>query len=182
MVVRPSASAICVSFAGASQYRTDFRCPCPMAERVADLEKQLAAALARIAELEKQLGAARKDSSTSSKPPSSDIVKPPRAADRARGKRNRKRRPGGQPGHDRHERTPFSPEEVDRSWIDEWPESSLSSDGEPREEFQTVQQVELVEKLFEVSEHRARLYRHRRTGEVIAATLPDEVLRAGGKG
>jgi len=47
------------------------------------------------------------------------------------------------------------------------------------EEFRTLQQVELVEKLFEVTEHRARLYRHRRTGEVVAAPLPDEVLRAG---
>jgi hypothetical protein len=47
------------------------------------------------------------------------------------------------------------------------------------EEFSTIQQVDLVRKLFEVTEHRARLYRHRPTGEVIAATLPDEVLRAG---
>jgi transposase len=150
-----------------------------LTERVAELERQLAAALARIAELEKQLAAARKDSSTSSKPPSSDIVKPPRPAGRAGGRRKGKRRPGGQVGHDKHERTPFPPEEVDRAWIYEWPESSLSSDWEPLEEFRAVQQVDLVEKLFEVSEHRARLYRHRTTGEVVAAPLPDEVLRAG---
>jgi transposase len=150
-----------------------------LADRVAELERQLAAALARIAELERQLAAARKDSSTSSKPPSSDIVKPPRPAGQAPGKRKRKRRPGGQPGHDRHERTPFSPEEVDRAWIYEWLDSSLPSDWEPLEEFHTIQQVDLVEKLFEVSEHRARLYRHRTTGEVVAAPLPGEVLRAG---
>ncbi len=48
--------------------------------RLAELERQLAAAFARIAELEGQLAAARKDSSTSSKPPSSDIVKPPAAS------------------------------------------------------------------------------------------------------
>jgi len=102
-----------------------------LAERVAEREEQLAAALARIAELEKQLAAARKDSSTSSKPPSSDIVKPPRASGPARGKGRRKRKPrrGGQPGHDRHERTPFGPEEVDRAWIYEWPESALASGG-----------------------------------------------------
>lgn len=152
-----------------------------LGERVAELEEQLAAALARIAELEKQLAAARKDSSTSSKPPSSDIVKPPRAAGRARGKGKRKRKPrrGGQPGHDRHERTPFGPEEVDRAWIYEWTDSSLSSDWEPLEEFQTIQQVDLVKKLFEVTEHRARLYRHCTTGKVVAAPLPDEVTRAG---
>jgi len=150
-----------------------------LAKRVAELEKQLAAALARIAEMEKQLAAAKKDSSTSSKPPSSDIVKPPRVVDQTRGKRRRKRRPGGQPGHDRHQRTPFGPEKVDRAWIYEWPEAALSSDWEPLEEFHTIQQVDLVEKLVEVSEHRARLYRHRTTGEVVAAALPGEVVRAG---
>ena len=47
-----------------------------LARRVATPEKQLAEALERIAQLEQQLAAAKKDSSTSSKPPSSDIVKP----------------------------------------------------------------------------------------------------------
>ena len=150
-----------------------------LARRVAELERLLAEALARIVELEKQLAAARKDSSTSSKPPSSDIVKPPRPAVQAARGRKRKRRLGGQPGHQRHERTPFRPEEVDAVWIYEWPESSLTSDWKPLDEFQTIQQVDLVEKLFEVTEHRARLYLYRPTGEVSAASLPDEVLRAG---
>jgi uncharacterized coiled-coil protein SlyX len=44
--------------------------------KIADLKAQLAAALQRIAQLEQQLAAACKNSSTSSKPPSSDIVKP----------------------------------------------------------------------------------------------------------
>jgi transposase len=150
-----------------------------LAGRVAELEKQLAAALARIAELERQLASAQKNSSTSSKPPSSDIVKPPRPAAKSCVGRKRKRRCGGQPGHARHERTPFRPEEVDRSWIYEWPESSLGAEWEPLEEFSTVQQVDLASKLFEVTEHHARLYRHRLTGEVIAAPLPEEVRRAG---
>jgi transposase len=150
-----------------------------LGKRVAELERQLAVALARIEELERQLAAACKDSSTSSKPPSSDIIKPPRPSPKSRGGRKRKRRRGGQPGHPRHERTLFPPEKVDKIWIYEWPESSLNSDWKPLEEFQTIQQVELVPKLFEVTEHRARLYRHRLTGEVIAATLPAEVLRGG---
>lgn len=150
-----------------------------LARRVAELEWLLAEALARIAELEKQLAAARKDSSTSSKPPSSDIVKPPRPAVQAAGGRKRKRRLGGQPGHPRHERAPFPPEEVDAVWTYEWPKSSLTPDWKPLDEFQTIQQVDLVEKLFEVTEHRARLYLYRPTGQVSAAPLPDEVLRAG---
>lgn len=146
---------------------------------MAELEKQLAAALARIAELEKQLATARKDSSTSSKPPSSDIVKPPRPASQLRRGGRRKRRPGGQAGHERHERKAFPPEEVDTTWLYEWPESSLSSDWQPLDEFEVVQQVDLVEKLFEVTEHRARLYRYLPTGEVFAALIPEEVIGAG---
>jgi len=150
-----------------------------LAERVAELERQLAAALARIEELERQLASAKKNSSTSSKPPSSDIVKPPRVTGPGCAGQKRKRRRGGQPGHERHERTPFEPEEVDRVWIYEWPESSLSGEWKPLEQFSTVQQVDLATKLFEVTEHRARLYLHRPTGEVVAAPLPDEVRRAG---
>jgi len=146
---------------------------------VAELERLLAAALKRIEELEKQLASARKDSSTSSKPPSSDIVKPPRPAVQVGGGRKRKRRRGGQPGHKRHERTAFRPEEVDAAWVYEWPESSLTLDWKPLDEFYTIQQVDLVPKLFEVTEHRARLYVYRPTGEVVAAPLPDEVVRAG---
>jgi len=148
-----------------------------LADRVAELEKQLAAALARIEQLEKELASARKNSSTSSKPPSSDIVKPPRPAP-AGGKR-RKRRRGGQPGHEKHTRPLFPPEQVDHAWLYEWPESELGPEWEPLDEFRVVQQVDLVEKLFEVSEHRARLYRSQITGEVIAAPLPQDVRLAG---
>src|SRR5947209_18330716 len=59
--------------------------------------------------LQEQLAAARKDSSTSSKPPSSDIVKPPRPAPAAD---DGPRAPGGQVGHAKHERVAFSPEQV----------------------------------------------------------------------
>jgi transposase len=68
---------------------------------------------------------------------------------------------------------------VDATWLYEWPESSLSLDWEPLDEFQVIQQVDLVKKLFEVTEHRARLYRYCPTGEVFAASLPAEVVHAG---
>ena len=42
-----------------------------------------------------------------------------------------------------------------------------------------LQEVELVEKLFEVTEHRARCYRNRLSGEVIAAAWPAQVVKAG---
>ena len=87
---------------------------------IADLKAQLAAALKRIdnlekenAQLKRELAAARKDSSTSSKPPSSDIVNPKKAA---KNKRKRKRKPGGQKGHPKHERPDFPPESINETW------------------------------------------------------------------
>jgi transposase len=130
---------------------------------------------ARIVELEAEVARLKKDSSTSSKPPSSDIVKPPRLPP-AGGKR-RKRRRGGQPGHARHLRAPFPPEQVDHAWDYELP--GLGPEWEPLDEFRTLQQVELVEKLFAVTEHRARLYRSRTTGEVLAASWPQALQHAG---
>jgi hypothetical protein len=133
----------------------------------------------RIEQLEAELARAKKDSSTSSKPPSSDIVKPPAPKSKTKSGRKRKRRRGGQLGHPRHERALFPPEQVDEIWYYEWTDASVTADWEPLDEFQTVQQVDLVPKLIEVVEHRARLYRHRLTGDVVAATLPEEVMRAG---
>ncbi|MEO6434571.1 MAG: IS66 family transposase [Tepidisphaeraceae bacterium] len=145
--------------------------------RLAELERQLAAALVRIAELEGQLAAARKDSSTSSKPPSSDIVKPPPASSGKPG-RPRKRRIGGQSGHPRHARPPFPPEQIDHTWEYEW--SQPVEHWQPLlNEFRIVQQVELRDKLFDVVEHRAQLYRHQESGRIEAAPLPSEVVRGG---
>ena len=93
------------------------------AKRLAKLESQLAKALTRIeglekqnaelqecnAKLEEQLAKLRKNSRTSSKPPSSDIVKPPKKPPKGRKKRKR----GGQPGHERHLRPRFPPEAID---------------------------------------------------------------------
>jgi hypothetical protein len=58
----------------------------------------------RISELELALAKAQKDSSTSSKPPSSDIAKP---KPKKKPGRPRKPRRGGQPGHQRQLREPL---------------------------------------------------------------------------
>jgi transposase len=75
--------------------------------RCRQLEVQLNALRGAVRELQEKLAAAQKDSSTSSKPPSSDIVKPPPQA-----VEGSKRSIGGQPGHAKHEREPFLPEQV----------------------------------------------------------------------
>ena len=158
--------------------RRDRRCPnCERLEaEVARLREQLEIALARVAELESDIARLKKNSTTSSKPPSSDIVKPPRQAESG-GERRRKRRGGGQPGHERHTRPPFPPEQVDKRWIYEW--TTVPAGWKPLRRFRVVQQVELIEKPYKVTEHRARLYQNLRTGQVLAAALPEKVRRAG---
>src|SRR5271169_4018952 len=82
---------------------------CP---QCAELMANIAELVARQEELEAELARLRKNSSTSSKPPSSDIVKPPKPP--TKGKRKRKQ--GAQSGHPRHQRPPFSLEEIDKTW------------------------------------------------------------------
>lgn len=154
---------------------------CPNCKRLATQCSALACEVeqlkTKVATLETALAKATKTSQNSSKPPSSDIVKPPRPP---QGKgRKRKRRRGGQEGHARHTRPVFPPEEVDHAWLYEWRMAELGPQWEPLDEFRTLQQVELVEKLFQVTEHRARLYRSQTTGQIVAAPLPDDVTRAG---
>jgi transposase len=78
---------------------------CPGCRR---LEAIVEALRAEVASLREQLATALKNSSTSSKPPSSDIVKPKLA----QADDSVKRTIGGQPGHPKHEREPFPAEQV----------------------------------------------------------------------
>ncbi|HEX3999332.1 MAG TPA: DUF6444 domain-containing protein, partial [Pirellulales bacterium] len=123
--------------------------PCPNCEvlqrRVEGLEQRLAV-------LEAELAKANKNSANSSKPPSSDLIKPPRPAAASGGKRKR----GAQPGHPRHERIPFAPDEIDHTFdycLTHCPDCGgelQSRKVEPR----VVQQVEIVATPIEISEHR----------------------------
>jgi len=71
-------------------------------QQIADAEKQIADAEKQIADLERQLALRQRNSTNSSKPPSSDGL----AGDqRPRGRKHKsKRKPGGQPGHPGHHR------------------------------------------------------------------------------
>jgi transposase len=80
-------------------------------ERFKQLEIQSAEFQAQIARLQAQLAAAKKDSSNSSKPPSSDIIKKPK--NKPQDGKGRKR--GGQPGHQRHQHPAFPQDQVDDS-------------------------------------------------------------------
>ena len=67
---------------------------------VSELKSLVATLIEEVKTLRGKLAKSGKDSSTSSKPPSSDIVKPKKAKPKGGGKR----RAGGQPGHQKHER------------------------------------------------------------------------------
>jgi len=129
----------------------------------------------RVNELERQLAKARKDSSTSSKPPSSDIVKKPKG--KGGRKRRGKRKPGGQKGHPKQERPPFTPDEIDDAWeyrLCECPECGgklEESDKAPK----VVQQIEIVEKPVRIDEHRGTPYWCPHCRKVHYAPFPAEV-------
>lgn len=131
----------------------------------------------RIAELESRLAKLEKNSSNSSKPPSSDFVNPAKAAPKSR----KKRKAGGQPGHPKHQRTAFSEEEIDLRWdysFDCCPDCAgkVKLLAEP---VSTVQQVEMAPRPIEVSEHRSRACYCARCRKTFVAPIPPEVRKTG---
>jgi len=110
---------------------------------------------ATLAQVQAQLAATRKDSSTSSKPPSSDIVKPPKPQPPP-GQSQRQR--GGQPGHPKHKRLLVPPELLTAPPHDYLPEIcpdcglGLRPAGDAA---RVVQQVEITEVPILIEEHRS---------------------------
>jgi transposase len=123
--------------------------------RLDALQAQLDAQAATIARLQAQLATARKDSSTSSKPPSSDIVKPPKPSPPAG---QDQRTIGGQPGHPKHERIPFPPEALNGGSFDH-PIDLCPRCGQNLEPLLTIaprviQQIDINEVPLSIQEHR----------------------------
>lgn len=150
-------------------------------EIIISMQKRLDALETRCVKLETELAKARKDSSNSSKPPSSDITKPPKPEQKGKRGRKKKRKIGGQFGHPRHERKPFPPEEVDRveeHKIELCPVHGTALDASKRNT-RVFQQVGLPDKLFIVTEHRAIGRWCESCGEYHYAPLPPEVKNGG---
>jgi transposase len=136
-------------------------------ERIRQLEQENTMLKERIAQLEK-------NSSNSSKPPSSDIVKPLKIP-RQSGKKHKR---GGQYGHTKFSRQPFEPHQVDQ--VIEYELKDKDAVGlEPLDEWFVIQQIELPEKMYKVVEHRARKYLDPATGKTFIAPIPDEVRKGG---
>jgi transposase len=132
----------------------------------------------RVALLEAQLAAARKHSGNSSKPPSSDIVKPPKG--KPHGK-NHKRRRGGQPKHPKHERPAFPPEQIDQTR--DYTLTQCPDCGGKLQDASTaarvIQQVEIIDKPIRIKEHRGLAYWCPHCGQLHYGPLPRAVEKAG---
>ena len=72
-------------------------------KQVAERDQRIAEQQGRIAELERQLAMRKRNSTNSSKPPSSDGLAG-KQRNRCSSRKKSKRKPGGQPGHTGHER------------------------------------------------------------------------------
>lgn len=132
-----------------------------------------------LAQIQEQLAHARKDSSNSSKPPSSDLVKPPKPTltdDAA------PRRRGGQPGHPLYLRPLLPPEQLNGGshfyplqWCPDCGQGLQAVATPPR----IVQQVEIEAVPLCITEHRAAAAYCPHCRRVHYATLPSPVERGG---
>ena len=147
-------------------------------ENFRQTQQELAETRQELARTQEQLAKARKDSSTSSKPPSSDLVKPPKPGPAGGGKRRR----GGQPGHPRHERELFPPERLSGDAV-RYPLELCPDCGHGLHEAtcspRIVQQVEIEVMPLCITEHRAEAGYCPHCRKVHYAALPPDVAKGG---
>jgi transposase len=147
-------------------------------EQLEAQQVQLDTLQATVSRLQEQLAGARKNSSTSSKPPSSDIVKPPKSPNQEQTRRSQ----GGQPGHPKHERALFPQELVNESF-NYYPGSCCPDCGHdlrptgfgPR----IIQQVDVPEVPLYIEEHRCHEAFCSHCNKVHHGCLPLPVLQGG---
>lgn len=148
----------------------------PGCPKCAKLTVRIAQLEARLVEVEAQLAKATKNSENSSKPPSSDFVNPPKKR-----RQPGKRRQGGQPGHPRHEREAFPPEQVDTFWEyyhEACPDCGGGlklSDAEPY----VIQQIEIEAQPTFVEEHSSLAQWCEHCQKTHHHPFPQELLKAG---
>jgi transposase len=133
----------------------------------------------RIAQLEVAVAKGKKNSRTSSKPPSSDIVKPPPKTNPDT--ESAARKIGAQRGHKRHDRPPFSPEEVTgiNYTLDACPDCGYGGIVPAPDLMKIIQQVEVVQSPLGVHEHRSLGYWCPLCGKIHYAPLPASVEKGG---
>jgi transposase len=143
-----------------------------------DLSNTIESQQEQIKALEVKVAKLSKNSSNSSKRPSSDDITKPKSNKK---KKKGKRKIGGQPGHERHERSLFAEEEIDKfhpymltSCPDCHGEVSIM-DGKPR----IIQQVELIEVPLIREEHRSYPVWCPKCGKIHYMPFPPEIYKEG---
>ena len=132
----------------------------------------------QVVELKRQVAVLSKNSSNSSKRPSSDdLTKPP-----SRRRQKGKRKLGAQPGHPLHERTPFAPEEIDD--VHNYQPERCPDCGGPLAPAdwwapKRLQQVEMAPIVVKKEEHRAHAGWCEHCRQIHYASFPPEVEKAG---
>src|SRR5262245_1665883 len=140
------------------------------------LQARVEALLTEVSQLREQLAATKKDSSTSSKPPSSYTVKPPRTGDSSS-----PRRVGGQPGHPKHERPLFPPKQVthfEEHLLQVCPccGGGLRRNGHLAH---VVQQIDIAKPPLTVEQHTSPEYWCARCQKAYQAPLPSAIEKGG---
>ena len=144
---------------------------------VSDLQDQVGSLQRDLTQTREALAKAGKNSSNSSKPPSSDIVKPKKPAPKGR----RKRKRGGQPGHAKHERRfELSDADVHHTYT---LAMCPSCGGDHLDVLDGMDQIcfqyELVEKPVVLTAHQRFSYWCAHCQKVHHPHLPDEVRKGG---
>ena len=151
--------------------------------RLCALDEQVTTLQQENKELQRKIARLSKNSATSSKPPSSDDITKPKGGGKTRGTDEKGRRIGGQPGHPKHTRAPYPPEEISHvhahesmscplcgarniAWLEDLP---------PR----VIQQTEVKEIVVTREEHRAYAYWCDTCEQIHYAEFPAEVLKEG---
>lgn len=152
--------------------------PKVVAKTLCDLSDTIESQQVKIRTLEIKIAKLTKNSSNSSKRPSSDDITKPKSNKK---KKKGNRKIGGQPGHQRHERPLFAEEEIDKfhpyiltTCPDCNGEVSIM-DGEPR----IIQQVELIEGPLIKEEHRSYPVWCAKCGKIHYMPFPPEVYKEG---
>jgi thiol-disulfide isomerase/thioredoxin len=131
--------------------------------------------------LQCQVDCLSKNSTNSSKPPSSDIVKPRHHNQTATTTDTAKRKIGGQPGHPLHRRPLFHKSEI-TSFIDYHLECCPNCSGQLQlrpDQDRILQQVELNENPLKKNQHKAYAYWCEHCKKIHYADFPPPVIKAG---
>lgn len=143
-----------------------------------DLHKQIDSLKNTVKAQQITIAKLSKNSSNSSKPPSSDDITKPKC----KKKKEKKGKIGGQPGHPKHER-PLFPEEAINEFFDYNLPACPICNGSlillPDIEPHIIQQVELKEVVIKTEEHRSYAYWCDICEKIHYAPFPPEVVKEG---